>query len=94
MILSLVASIAGLALLIQDKSVQEDDLEIADRMLLMMSFAYWLVYCLAFYAQKVILPEWETLLLGVRLTGVLAYLLTFTCVLSLPLHRVSTRQPE
>ena len=94
MILSFLAAIAGLALLIFDNQKHEDDLEVTDRVLLMMSFTYWLVYCLSAGIQKCILPEWELALMSVKITGVISYLLTSTCVLSLPLHRVATRQPE
>lgn len=94
LILSFFASIAGLALLLTDKESQPTEVAAVDRMLFLMAFTYWLVFCVAFGAQKVIHPEWETLLLSVKFTGVIAYLLTATCVLSLPLHRVSVRQPE
>jgi len=94
MILSAIAAIAGLGLLFSDRQACKDDLEVTDRVLLMMSFTYWLVYCAAVGAQKLILPEWEMALLGVKFTGVIAYLLTATSVMSLPLHRVSIRQPE
>lgn len=94
MLLSFVAAIVGLAFLLWEKTAEETDAEVADRVLFMMSFAYWLVYCLSATALKFIQPEWETLLLSVKLTGVLSYLLTATCVLSLPLHRVSIQQTE
>lgn len=93
LIFSFVAAIAGLALLLSDSN-PADEVEAADHMLLMMSFAYWLVFCLATGAQHLIQPEWESIVLGVKFTGVIAYLLTATCILSLPLHRVSARQPE
>jgi hypothetical protein len=91
-ILSAAASVGGLVLIKTDKSPAKDPLEAADRMLIMMSFAYWLVYCGAFGLQKVISPQWETALLSVKLTGVIAFLLTASCVLSLPLNRVSAGQ--
>lgn len=94
MVLSFFASIAGLILLLKDATLNEDEVEITDRVLFIMSFTYWLVYCVAFAAQKLILPEWEILSLSVKITAVLSYLLTCTCILSLPLHRVATRQPE
>lgn len=90
---SFIASIAGLVLLFVGTQ-QEDDLDVADRMLFMMSFTYWIVFCVAFVAQKFIQPELELLLLSVKITGVIAYLLTATCILSLPLHHVATRQAE
>lgn len=93
-ILSFFASIGGLALLFSGNPAAESDWEITDRVLLLMIFTYWLVYCVSAGIQPLILPQWEVLLWSVKLTGVLAYLLTAACVLSLPLHRVSTRQSE
>lgn len=94
MVASAIAALAGLGLLISDKEACSTETEVADRILMLMSFTYWLVYCAAVAVQKLILPEWEMVLLSVKLTGVIAYLLTATCVLSLPLHRVSVRQTE
>jgi hypothetical protein len=71
------------------------DLDPTERVLIMMVFAYWLVFCCAKMAQPMLLPQWELAQLSLKLTGVLAYLLTFTCVLSLPLHRFAAqRQSE
>ena len=93
-ILSFVASIAGIALLFNGSQTYESDWEITDRVLMLMTFTYWMVYCASTGLQHFILPQWNLLLWSVKLTGVLAYLLTAACVLSLPLHRVSIRQPE
>ncbi|MBW4578620.1 MAG: hypothetical protein KME42_03480 [Tildeniella nuda ZEHNDER 1965/U140] len=94
MILSFFASIAGTALLFNGTQADESDWETTDRVLMLMTFTYWMVYCLATGVQHFILPQWEVLLWSVKLTGVLAYLLTAACMLSLPLHRVAIRQPE
>ncbi|NJP11766.1 MAG: hypothetical protein HC866_21735 [Leptolyngbyaceae cyanobacterium RU_5_1] len=94
LILSFFASIAGLILLNTDKNEAKDAIESTDRMLIMMSFTYWLVHCAAIGLQKFILPQWEFVLLSVKLTGVITYLLTASCILSLPLNRVADRQPE
>ncbi len=93
-IVSVVASIAGIALLVTDQNVAKDHVEAADRLLILMTFVYWLVYCAAVLVKPLILPEWEVALLSIKLTGVIAYLLTASCVLSLPLNRVSGRQLE
>jgi hypothetical protein len=93
-ILSFFASIVGIALLFNGSQPCESDWEITDRVLMLMTFTYWMVYCATAGLQHLILPQWEMLLWSVKLTGVLAYLLTAACVLSLPLHRVSIRQPE
>jgi len=38
-----------------------------------MSFAYWMVYCVAFGIQKMASPDWEILLLSLKLTAILSY---------------------
>ncbi len=94
LILSFFAAIAGILLLFDGNQANDTEAEVTDRILLLMSFTYWLVHCLAIAAEKMITPELEMLTMSVKLTGVISYLLTFTCVLSLPLHRVSIRQTE
>ncbi|PZV10867.1 MAG: hypothetical protein DCF22_15700 [Leptolyngbya sp.] len=93
-IFSSLACIAGILLLVSDRNSAKDDVEAADHMLMLMTFAYWLVYCGAVGLQKVILPEWETAMLSAKLTSVIAFLLTASCILSLPLNRVADRQAE
>jgi hypothetical protein len=93
-IFSSIGCIVGIFLLVTDRDRAKDDVEAADHMLMLMTFAYWLVYCGAVGAQKIILPEWETAMLSAKLTSVIAFLLTVSCILSLPLNRVSDRQAE
>ena len=92
--ISAIASIAGVVLVTTNKQPAKDDVEASHYMLLLMTFAYWLVYCAAFVGQKLISPQLEAVLLSVRLTGVIAFLLTASCILSLPLNRASLRQME
>lgn len=93
-LISLFASIAGLFLLSDDKQAQEDELESAEQTLLRMTFGYWMAYCISFSLLKVGLPEWSNLIISLKLTAIFSYFLTFTCILSLPLHRMSVRQVE
>jgi peptidoglycan biosynthesis protein MviN/MurJ (putative lipid II flippase) len=90
---SSVACIAGLLLLWGTKPGQ-DDIEETEQILLRMSFTYWLVYCVAFGIDKIALPEWEAIQMTLKITTALAYFLTFSCILSLPLHRFAVRQVE
>lgn len=92
--ISFFASIAGLVLLLTSSQTQAEEVEETERMLLLMSFTYWLVYCVAIGIEKVKLPDWEILLISVRLTAIIAYLLTFCCILMLPLHRLASRYAE
>ncbi|MCG6134879.1 MAG: hypothetical protein MET45_09465 [Nostoc sp. LLA-1] len=90
---SFVACIAGL-LLLWDRKQPKDNLEETEKILFRMSFSYWLVYCVAFGVEKMILPDWETLLMSVKITTALSYFLTFSCILSLPLHKFAVRRIE
>jgi hypothetical protein len=95
-LVSFFASVLGLYLVVNDKSSQNEDSEVADRILFSMTFTYWIVHCIAVGAQKWVCPDWETCVLSLKWTGVISYLLTFSCAMSLPLHRIasSQRQPE
>ncbi|BAS59811.1 MULTISPECIES: hypothetical protein [Leptolyngbya] len=93
---SFFASVAGLYLLLNQKKAQtqQEENEVADQVLFSMAFAYWIVHCIAVGAQKWVCPDWTTCMLSLKWTAVISYLLTFSCALSLPLHRIaSTQQP-
>ncbi|BAY88734.1 MULTISPECIES: hypothetical protein [unclassified Tolypothrix] len=90
---SFVACIVGLFLL-GDGKQQKDEMEETEQILLRMSFSYWLVYCIAFGVEKVMVPSWEPMLMTLKITTALSYFLTFSCILSLPLHRFAVHQVE
>ncbi|WP_341526030.1 hypothetical protein WKK05_26180 [Nostoc sp. UHCC 0302] len=90
---SFVACILGIALLWDGKQ-QKDEIEETERILFRMSFTYWLVYCVAFGIEKIVLPDWETVLMSLKITTALSYFLTFSCILSLPLHKFAVHRVE
>jgi len=92
LIVSFFASIAGLYLLHEPKPSQSNNTEATERILFRMCFAYWMVYCLATSIQKLALPDWEILFINLKITAIFSYFITFSCVLCLPLHRISSRQ--
>ncbi len=100
---SFVASIAGLVLLGDNRNSQPTDDSLRDsfaartlseEILIKMSFTYWIVYCISVFGLKLHLPEDSWLLLSLKLTTVLSYLLTASSILSLPLQRMAVRQVE
>ena len=93
-LVSFAACIAGLFLLSNADQTEVDELEETEIILFRMSFAYWMVYCVAFGIQKLALPDWEILLLSLKLTAILSYFLTFSCIVCLPLHRFAVQQVE
>lgn len=90
---SFVACILGLALLWDGKQYKSD-IQQTEQILFRMSFSYWLVYCIAFGIEKIVLPEWESLLMTLRITTALSYFLTFSCIVSLPLHKFAVHRVE
>lgn len=94
LVLSFAACIAGLLLLFNSKPNQADEMEETQEILFRMSFAYWMVYCIAVGVQKIVSPDWDILMLSLKLTAALSYFLTFACILCLPLHRFAVRQVE
>ncbi len=90
---SFVACIIGLVLLWNSKQ-QTTEMEETERILFRMSFSYWLVYCVAFGIEKMVLPDWESVLMTLKITTALSYFLTFSCILSLPLHKFAVHRVE
>ena len=102
-IISFVASIAGLILLgdSRNSKAMDDSLRdsfaartLSEEILIKMSFTYWIVYCISVFALKLHIPEDNWLLHSLKLTTVLSYLLTASSILSLPLQRMGVRRVE
>ncbi|MDX2100703.1 MAG: hypothetical protein SFW36_23225 [Leptolyngbyaceae cyanobacterium bins.59] len=91
---SFVACIAGLTLLLRVQQTPQNEHEETEEMLLRMAFTYWMLYCVALTVQRLSPTEWESLLIGVRFTAVMSYLLTFSCVLTLPMLHLSASQRQ
>ncbi|MFM7364495.1 MAG: hypothetical protein ACKO11_08370 [Cuspidothrix sp.] len=88
---SFIACILGL-LLLWDNNKQIDEAQATEESLLRMSFAYWLVYCISFGIDKVFLFNWEVVIVTLKITTALSYFLTFSCILSLPLHKFAVHE--
>ncbi|MTJ10980.1 MULTISPECIES: hypothetical protein [unclassified Anabaena] len=91
--ISSIACIVGIWLL-KDNNQEIDNFQETEENLLRMSFAYWLVYCIAFAIEKVFLFDWEIVVVSLRITIALSYFLTFSCILSLPLHKFAVHRIE
>ncbi|TAE60569.1 MAG: hypothetical protein EAZ76_01425 [Nostocales cyanobacterium] len=90
---SAVACVVGL-LLLWDTKKQKAEVQETEETLLRMSFSYWLVYCIAFGIEKMVVPDWEGLTMTLKMTTALSYFLTFSCILSLPLHKFAVHEIE
>jgi hypothetical protein len=91
---SLLAAIGGFVLAFTANKAQEETLEPTERVLFLMSFTYWIVYCIAFGLQKLPLPNWEILSLSLKFTTLISYFLTFASITCLPLHRYASQQVD
>lgn len=89
---SFVACILGLMLLWERKGTKDEEREETEKILFRMSFSYWLVYCVAFGLEKMVFSNYEPMMMTLKVTTALSYFLTFSCILSLPLHRLAVRQ--
>jgi hypothetical protein len=93
-LVSFSASAIGLFLLYNHPRIRHQDLDESQWMLFAMSFAYWIVHCVAVALQKWVLPDWEVVMLSLKFTAAISVLLTFSCALSLPLNQIAeSRQP-
>jgi threonine/homoserine efflux transporter RhtA len=90
---SAIACVFGIWLLWGEKQGKGEYSE-TEATLLRMSFSYWLVYCVAFGIEHQVLTDWEALKTTLRITTALSYLLTFSCILSLPLHKFAVHPGE
>lgn len=91
---SFIACVAGLYLLSISKQDEVNEAKETEHLLMMLVFGYWMVHCVAVGIPKIGLLECETLLLSLKVTAILTYLLTFSCVLSLPLHLIASRRVQ
>jgi hypothetical protein len=93
LVTSLLSAGAGLGLLLTgERPPETDEHRVTEENFLRMTFVYWMVYTVAVLSQKLITPDWEALMLGLKLTAVLTYCLTFSCILCLPLHHFEARR--
>lgn len=62
--------------------------------LVRLSFVYWTVYCFAHWGEKICAASPHGIACSLRILMLLSYVLTFCCVLSLPLHFIEQRRRQ
>ncbi|MBD2326865.1 hypothetical protein [Alkalinema sp. FACHB-956] len=92
LLISFFASVLGLFCLYNHPTIRQEDLDETQWMLFAMSFAYWIVHCLAAALQNWINPDWSIVLLSLKFTAVVSGMLTFSCALSLPLNQMAIKE--
>jgi hypothetical protein len=95
---SCVASVAGLVLLGDstaiDSETPADERALSEEILIKMSFTYSIVYSISALGLNFPLPEDSIVLLSLKFSTVMSYLLTASSILSLPLQRMTVRHIE
>jgi hypothetical protein len=94
LLISGLASVVGLYFFCQPQIVELTEAEAAQETLVRMTFVYWLVYCGAKFSEQVCEVVSQDWICSLHLLRLLSYLLTFCCVLSLPLHLVEQRHRQ
>jgi hypothetical protein len=90
---SCLAALVGLVWSISSDRVQDSDQRRDnEETLLRMAFTYWIVFCLSVALQKLDLPPWDGLIVGLKFTAMLTYCLTFSSIVCLPLHHFESRR--
>jgi hypothetical protein len=63
--------------------------------LMRLTFVYWIVFCVSSLGQRLVTFLSSDLAYQLKILSLLCFMLTFCCLLSLPLHLIERqRQPE
>jgi hypothetical protein len=87
---SFVASAIGLYILYNDASTQKDFGE-SSWNLMSFGFGYWALNCVAHATQQWICPDCDAVWMSVKFTDLFSLLLTFSCLMSLPLNQIAAK---
>ena len=94
LLVSCVASVAGLYFYGRSPIEDPSDAEAAQETLTRLTFVYWLVYCFAHWGEQFCTAFPQSPACSLRILMLLSYILTFCCVLSLPLHLIEQRRKQ
>jgi hypothetical protein len=85
-ILSCFTSVVGLIAFGRNQDEDPTDAQAMQETLVRMTFAYWIVHCLSSFSDRIgdIMPQ--DFACSLRILALLSYVLTFCCVLTLPLQ--------
>jgi hypothetical protein len=93
-VISSIASGAGLYLYGRSPIKNPSEAEATQETMTRLTFVYWMVYCFAYWGAQACLEFSQSLTYSFRFLMLLSYLLTFCCVLSLPLHLIEQRRRQ
>jgi hypothetical protein len=91
-VISGIASVTGLYFYGRSPLESLSEAKAVRETLVRLTFAYWIVYCCAHWGERACIDFSLSLTCSLRLLMLLSYILTFCCVLSLPLHLIEQRR--
>jgi hypothetical protein len=94
LLLSSLTSVVGLGYVYRIALKDPTESETMRETMIRLTFVYWIVFCLSSFGDRFLsfLPyDWSCRL---KILSLLCFMLTFCCVLSLPLHFIEQRQRQ
>jgi hypothetical protein len=90
-ILSCFTSMGGLIACGRAEDKDPTEAEAMQDTLIRMTFVYWIVYCISSFSDRIDTVMPQDLACSLRILALLSYVLTFCCVLTLPLQLIEQR---
>lgn len=94
LLVSCFTSIAGLYVFGRSHIEEPTEAEAAHETMVRLSFVYWIVYCCAYWGERICAASAPDLECSLRILALLSYILTFSCVLSVSLHGIEQRRRQ
>ncbi|MGB8700030.1 MAG: hypothetical protein WCD18_11495 [Thermosynechococcaceae cyanobacterium] len=92
LITSCLTSAVGLTVFCHCPIPEPNAAEATQETLVRMTFIYWMLYCLSRLGQLWCDSTAQDFVCSLRVLALLSYVLTFCCVVSLPLHTIEQRR--
>jgi hypothetical protein len=93
-LISSIASAAGLYFYGRSPLENPSDAEATQETMTRLTFVYWMVYCCSHWGAQACVGFSPSLTYSFRFLMLMSYILTFCCVLSLPLHLIEQRRRQ
>mgnify|MGYP003547824271 CR=1 FL=1 len=90
-IFSCFTSVAGLMVFCRVQDKDPTEAEAMQETLVRMTFVYWIVHCISSFGDRIGDAMPQDLACSLRILALLSYVLTFCCVLTLPLQLIEQR---
>ena len=94
LVFSSLTSLAGVGYVYRFAAQEPTESQALQETLTRLTFVYWFVFCASHLGQRLAAFLPDDLSYQLKILSLLCFVLTFCCLLSLPLHLIERRQPE